>query len=123
MIRLLAGLADPETRAGVAQELAAHVGARACIGFVIDAGVGAWIVAPGFGQRVLGGPGWRDLVSRLVSPGVHRGAVEIAEGEDPQPVIAVTSKRIALVFVAPSGDIDPSEVFLVAPLLEGALCG
>ncbi|MDQ3038105.1 MAG: PAS domain-containing sensor histidine kinase, partial [Myxococcota bacterium] len=43
------------------------------------------------------------------------------EGEDPQPVIAVTSKRIALVFVAPSGDIDPSEVFLVAPLLEGEL--
>lgn len=119
----IAALADRGDRERAAQALAEHLGARALYVFVADPEIGRVLVpAPGFRATHAGGPGWRALLERARSPGIHRGEVRTGEGDAVAAASAWRGRDIALVFVG--AEPDPSDFELLAataPLVEGML--
>lgn len=120
-LSLLSAFADPRCRLEAAREMARWLGVEHFLLLVLDPEIRVLLPAPGFPQRVAGGPVWRAFLRTAVDPGTHRADVDYPRS-DPSPAIAYTSAGgLSIVLVGGSPDehrVD--EVRAGAPLL-GAL--
>lgn len=106
-LRLVAAMADPETRQAAARSLARQWNADDLTIFVRDAEVRRSLPARGFAQTLRGARAWHDLVERAVDQGTAAGAVQDAAG----------ATRRAFALGAADGT---AAVFLTDGLAEGA---
>jgi signal transduction histidine kinase/CheY-like chemotaxis protein len=121
-IELVVALSVPLQRAKAAQQLAAHLGVRHLLVYVRDPVVESMIPAPGFPQTVRGGPAWRALLARCLSPGRHRAVVDYPEGTTTEALVVVPGD-VALVFVGGTPDDENlSLIETLLPMLAVALC-
>jgi signal transduction histidine kinase/CheY-like chemotaxis protein len=74
---LLDGLAEPATRREAAAALAAAIGCKELLLFVLDPEVGAFMPASGMPKTLHGGPLWRAFLTTCARPGAHQSEVDL----------------------------------------------
>jgi signal transduction histidine kinase len=117
---LVSRLADPQSRAGEAERIAAQLGVDAFLVFVRDDAVGVLTPAPGFPQTLPGGREWREFLSA----GHELGASEILlpYPRPGEPRLARVLVVPGAVFVLIGGEPRiPIEILAEVPLLPALL--
>ncbi len=122
--RRLASLAGFDQRTEGVASLARHLGALAVFVFAPDRGAGGKLLpAPGFPSRLPSSRGWRALLVRALTPGIHCAEVAYPTALEDTPAVAYSYTGIAFVVVGPR---EPNaeihdQLAVTAPLLAVAL--
>jgi signal transduction histidine kinase len=122
--RRIAALANIDQRSEGVAALARHVDARAVFVFAPDRGAGGKLIpAPGFPSRLPSSRGWRALLARASSPGIHCAEVAYPSAVEDTPAVAYAYAGVTFVMVGPR---DPSaklaeQLATTAPLLSAVL--
>lgn len=115
-------LGATEGRFAAAQRLAELAGADALFLMVRDPAVEAYVPALGFPATLPGGSGWRDLLGRAATPGLHTGAVKLHAGCAAAPAVACADAEMLAVFVGGTPDPEVMRGLLtLMPLVASTL--
>ena len=122
LLKSAARLAQLETRASAARELAAAFGARELIIFILDAEVGVLLPAPGFRQTLPDGKAWRAFLADCVKHGVGSGTLPVDSRTDPLDVVGYADgPEAVLVLLGSTGEhVDIEWLRTLLPLLVAA---
>ncbi|HEU0036368.1 MAG TPA: hybrid sensor histidine kinase/response regulator [Kofleriaceae bacterium] len=122
-LRLLAQLADLPRRPAHAIALAHHLGGEALFVFVPHPDVATKLIpAPGFAASMPSGRGWRELLARCGTPGIHTGAVAFPRADELRDAVAYAFDGITFAVVGGRADDSIREqLATTAPLVSGML--
>ncbi|MBA3398272.1 MAG: response regulator [Deltaproteobacteria bacterium] len=122
-LQLIAKLADPQTRRTGAAALARHFGVLDVCVFVPHPDTPSKLIpAPGFGLSLRSSRGWRDLLARCTTRGIHAGNVAYPDATSTSPAVAHAFEGIAFVLIGADtivANLEPLD--LLAPVLAAML--
>jgi signal transduction histidine kinase len=124
LLNAIAALADAGRRTQAARELAAQLGARDLLVFMLDPEVGACLPAPGFPQVLPEVKAWRALVARATHDGHAAARVKVPGGAEEDANAIAGNGGSLLVLLGGQPDMAAAaEVARLLPLLAASFRG
>ncbi|HVS30820.1 MAG TPA: ATP-binding protein [Thermoanaerobaculia bacterium] len=120
VLRHVVALAEPETRAGAARDLAPLLGARDLIVFVRDSQIGRSLPALGFPQTLRNGRAWQKLVEAAIGEGSAEATVTLTDGTEAPAYAIGNPDGTALVLLEWSAAGPAIEIARIVLPLAGA---
>ncbi len=115
LISLLAALAEPGDRTAAARAVAQALGAEDLMVLIQDTEADVYLPALGLRKTLPGGAAWRQLLTMLRGPGVHRAQVPGLHHEALMPAVACSSEKSSAVLLG--GQVSDEDARLLSSLL------